>query len=796
MSRHRAQRGVNLAVNVWTIRSHGFPRLIGEIAVLAVVYAVAGRLALLLAIPPGYATAVWPAAGIALACLLLWGYRLWPGVLIGSFIVNVATSWDSSSIAATLESLAIAVSIGAGAALQALLGAYLIRRFVGYRNILTQEVDAVRMLLLGGPVSCIVNSLVGVTTLWVSGLLPASNYLFNWWTWWVGDSIGVLIFMPLVCAWTLRPARQWLYRQIALTVPMVSTFSIVVVLFFYVSAHEETRLRVEFERNTGELVAAFENNWAGLLAALDALRGFYAASDEVTPARFKIFVGDILRAHPELKALEWAPKVNAADRSGFERNAQSLGLAGFQIREQSPHGELVSASPRPDYFPVLFIEPRQGNESALGLDLGSEAARRKALIDALRTGRAAATAGIQLVQDEGIQGGMLMVAPVIRDAPDDADATRRARQQAGFVVAVARVGELAGASLGAAAAMGLRMRIVDITPPSSDQVLYVLPGQGKFGFGKAAMSRSLPLDMAGRKWSIEFQMPLDYLVAHRSWQAWGLLAGGLSITGLLGMLLLVLIARQVRVDELVAGKTAELRSADERFQHYAHELERSNRDLEQFAYVASHDLQAPLRSIVGFCQILQEEFQGKLGEDADKYLHFTVNSAAHMQSLIRDLLAFSRVGRDNTQIAPVDCGAVLERARESLQSAIRESGASISSGPLPVVSGSAVELGQLFLNLVGNAIKFHGERKPEVQISAWRDGDDWIFAVRDNGIGIQPEQRERIFEIFQRLHRTEEYEGTGIGLAICRKVVERHGGHIWVESEAGRGSTFFFSLRA
>ena len=778
------------------MQSHRFLQQIGGIAALAAAYAVAGRLALLLAIPPGYATAVWPAAGVALACVLLWGYRLWPGVLIGSFVVNVGTSWDSSSIAATLESLAIAVSIGAGAALQALLGAYLIRRFVGYRNILTQEVDAVRMLLLGGPVSCIVNSLVGVTTLWAAGLMPASNYLFNWWTWWVGDSIGVLIFMPLFCAWTLRPARQWLYRKIALTVPMVSTFSIVVVLFFYVSAHEEARLRMEFERNTGELVAAFENNWAVVLTALDALRGFHAVSEDVAPAQFKTFVEDMLQAHPELKALEWAPKVSAAERVGFERGAQSFGLGGFQIRERSPHGELVSATPRANYFPVLFIQPQQGNESALGLDLGSEAVRRKALTDALRTGRAVATAGIQLVQDTGVQAGMLVVAPVFRNALDYPDAQQRAGHHAGFVVAAVRVGELAGASLGPAAAMGLRMRIVDITNPSAGNVLYEPPGQGKFDAGKAAMSISLPLDMAGRKWAVEFKMPVDYLVAHRSWQAWSLLAGGLSITGLLGMLLLVLIARQVRVDELVAGKTAELRSADERFHRYAHELERSNRDLEQFAYVASHDLQAPLRSIVGFCQILQKEFQGKLGEDADTYLNFTINSATHMQTLIRDLLTFSRVGRDNMQFAPVDCGAVLERVKESLLLVIRESAASIESGPLPVVPGSAVELGQLFMNLIGNAIKFHGDRKPEVRISARRDGNDWIFAFRDNGIGIQPEQQERIFQIFQRLHRAEEYEGTGIGLAICRKVVERHGGRIWVESGPGHGSTFLFTLPA
>jgi signal transduction histidine kinase len=226
------------------------------------------------------------------------------------------------------------------------------------------------------------------------------------------------------------------------------------------------------------------------------------------------------------------------------------------------------------------------------------------------------------------------------------------------------------------------------------------------------------------------------------------------------------------------------------------DLARSNRELEQFAYVASHDLQVPLRSVVGFCQILQAQFDGRLGEDADQYLHFIVTGAVRMQALIRELLAFSRLGHGDAAFAPVDCAALLELTRETLQPAILESGATIDSTPLPVVQGSEGEIGRLFQNLIGNAIKFRGDRKPLIQVSAKRDGDRWLFAVRDNGIGIQPEQCERVFEIFQRLHRQDEYEGTGIGLAICRKVVERHGGRIWVESEAGSGSTFFFTLPA
>ncbi|HEX2012026.1 MAG TPA: MASE1 domain-containing protein, partial [Roseateles sp.] len=209
---------------------------------LAAAYAVIGRLGLLLAIPPGYATAAWPPSGIALAALLLWGSRLWPGVLLGSMLVNLLTSGDFGTAEAALSSGLGATSIGLGAALQAMAGAYLIRRLVGYSNFLTQEVDVVRVLALGGPVACVINATVGVTTLWLAGLIPASNYWFNWWTWWIGDSIGVLIFTPLVCIWTLRPARAWLRRQLAVTVPLAAMFAAVVVVFFITSAREYERV--------------------------------------------------------------------------------------------------------------------------------------------------------------------------------------------------------------------------------------------------------------------------------------------------------------------------------------------------------------------------------------------------------------------------------------------------------------------------------------------------------------------------------------------------------------------------
>ncbi|MHB8736910.1 MAG: sensor histidine kinase [Terriglobales bacterium] len=231
-------------------------------------------------------------------------------------------------------------------------------------------------------------------------------------------------------------------------------------------------------------------------------------------------------------------------------------------------------------------------------------------------------------------------------------------------------------------------------------------------------------------------------------------------------------------------------------QRTAEELRRSNRELEQFAYVASHDLREPLRKVRIYLQLLQERYRGRLDEKADRFIAYAVDSAGRMQALVNDLLAFARVGSRGNPARPTDSAAACDQALANLEPAIRESGAVVTRTALPLVRGDAGQLVQLFQNLLGNAVKFRAEKSPAVQVTAERRGSAWRFAVRDNGIGIDPQYRDRLFVLFQRLHSSREYPGTGIGLAICKKIVERHGGEIGVESEPGQGATFWFTLPA
>jgi len=247
------------------------------------------------------------------------------------------------------------------------------------------------------------------------------------------------------------------------------------------------------------------------------------------------------------------------------------------------------------------------------------------------------------------------------------------------------------------------------------------------------------------------------------------------------------------VGDLVAT-AIERKRAQTALQMTAEEVKRSNRDLEQFAYIASHDLQEPLRAVGGYVKLLQHRFPSNVDAKALEYINGAVEGATRMERLISDLLAYSRVGTRHGDLSPMNLDGVLDTALRNLHTLIMSTEAKVTRDALPTVAVDGTQIMQIFQNLIGNAIKFRSERPPEIHVGAQKQTGRWVFSVRDNGIGIEPQYFERIFQIFQRLHSRRHYPGTGIGLAICKKMVERHGGEIWVESEPGKGSTFFFTL--
>jgi signal transduction histidine kinase len=750
---------------------------IGPALLVGAGYFVTGKLALMLAIPPGYASAAWPPSGIALAGVLLGGWRVAPGIVLGSFLLNLETSFVPGS---PLVSYGVPVMIALGAAAQAALGAWLIRRRGYPPNVLTAGISVVPLLVLGGPVTCTLNATVAVGTLWLAGRMPDATVPYNWWTWWVGDSIGVLLFTPLVLVWAVRPWGPWLRRQVYVTAPLALLFAVVVTLFVFVSRREQASIEAGFQSLASDIHQALRVRLDNTLAVLTSVEGLYLGSEQVTADEFEAFGVRQLRNLEGATALAWSPRVTDAQRAAFELRGRGAGIEHFAVTEFAPDHSLRPAARRPWYAPVEALAPRAGNTVVLGFDVASEPVRLAAMEEARDTGQAVASGTIPLAHTG--ERGLLVVLPVyaLGAAIDTVDARRRNLK--GYAIAAFTLEGLFGGIARRAGASGLDVALSDLSELGAPAPLYgVAPAPRD-------LHREFAVSFAHRTWRLEIGLGEHAVIARRSWEAWVVLASGMMLAALLGVLLLAGVGHAAQIEKVVAERTDALRQT-------GGQLARSNRELEQYAYVTSHDLKAPLRTIASFAQLLSERHGAKLDGEAREFVGFIRSGAERMQELIDALLELSRVDARKLDPTPQSMRVAVDRACGALLADIESSGAHLRIGELPFVRGDLHMLSQLWQNLIANAIKFQRRgTAPDIRISASERPGEWVFSIRDNGIGIAPAHRDQVFLVFRRLHTADEYGGTGIGLAICKKVVQLHGGEIWVEPGDGPGATVRFTL--
>src|SRR5437764_1968556 len=429
-------------------------RWLVSMAATAAIYFAAGKLALLLAIPPGYATAVWPAAGLALGCILLFGNRAWPGVIIGSFLVNFWTLLDTATFGAIVKSVAVPAFIGGAAALQALAGAFLVRRFVGVRTALATEKEVARFSLVASA-SCLITSTVGVTTLWLAHVLSSADLLTNWVTWYVGDSIGTLIFAPLVLIWTFRTA-DW-RRKLSVTLPMAFTFAVAVVLFFQTNRWEQGRIKMEFEQRTQNLSQKLQSDFDGYLDVLRSIQNFFASSPAVSQGSFRSFVARDIADHPGIQSLSWDARVPRTKVSAFIEAARRDGLGTFQLTERDAQQKLLSAGQRDEYAVIRYIEPLFGNEKALGFDIACDAVRREAFEWARDKGRARATQQTARIHEKETTPGFVVYLPIYTNGLSHDTVEERQRRLEGYVGAVFRIADVIAQSLKVVDQNGLQL---------------------------------------------------------------------------------------------------------------------------------------------------------------------------------------------------------------------------------------------------------------------------------------------------------------------------------------------------
>jgi PAS domain S-box-containing protein len=554
------------------------PRTLVTVLVLIAAYAFAGRLSLLLAIPPGYATAIWPPSGLALAGLLMGGARVWPAIWLGSFLVNLWTAFETTTPMALLTSVAVPTSIGVGAVLQTLVAATLVHRVVGFPSALTQGREIGAFLVLGGPVSCLVGASVGVTTLVVSGRVPWEMFPIHWGTWWVGDTLGVLIVTPLVLSWLAEPRAIWRRRRLSVALPLLGALALAIVVFVYTSAQERERLKLLFGQQATTLAHTLQNRLDDSLEMLYALESFYAGAGELSPQAFHMFVQRLFTRHPGLQALSWDRRLPDALREAYEETARREGSPDFQITEQNTHGQLVRAARRPEYVVVSYIEPSAGNVQALGFDVASAPDRLDALQRARDTGQPRATGRLTLVQEPGRRFGLLVFMPVYGPGLPHATVEERRQNLHGYVTGVFWINDLIEAALHGLEREGLVLRIEDEAAPAGQRVLYDSAGRAQRGTNQTldeepgeeptGMRWDATVELAGRRWALQFTPTLAYLAARQSLQPWVVLAGGLVFTSLLGAFLLIVTGRATITEQLAAERAAQLEASqrqEERF---------------------------------------------------------------------------------------------------------------------------------------------------------------------------------------------------------------------------------------
>ncbi len=545
-----------------------FPDRLRKISGITIAYFLVGKLSILMAIPPGYSSPVWPAAGIALGGILLYGYSVWPGIFLGSFLVNAFTSMDTASAGAIIQSLTIPFLISTGASLQAMAGAFLINRFSRFPVNLERLHDIFKTIVLGGPVSCVVNATIGVVTLWAYSSIQAGDFIQNWRTWWIGDTIGVLIVIPIVSIWNIEMKHVNQRTRLWIIFPFLVAFALTIATFLIVRNDEWRHTRLIFEKQLTPVADSVVSNTNSNIDVLISIKGLFDASQKVERNEFHIFCQVHLSSHSDIQALEWIPRVKADQRVAFEEKTRKQGYSGFQIVQRQVKGKLEPALNRSEYFPVYYIEPLKGNERAFGFDLASNPKRLEALHSTIDRNLATATSRIKLVQESDGQNGILVFVPIYTKGMSLETIKKRREALQGFVVGVFRIGEMMKAAMKPFDFKGITYRLYDNTAPAGDRLLYASDLKGNYATGSRVefenkepvtkLGWQFHFEMAGRKWTLKFYARPEYLTNNRPWVSYAVITIGFLFTSLFGIFLLLVTGRREKTERMVNERTVEL----------------------------------------------------------------------------------------------------------------------------------------------------------------------------------------------------------------------------------------------
>ena len=513
--------------------SHSLKRSAGVIVVSFIIYLLLGGLGLSLSIPPGYASPIFPSAGFAVAIMLWSANRAWPGIWLGSLALNLGVAWSHGDL--TLAHALAAAGIASGSTLQAYAASWLVQRSVKDAwCLLEQDKSIFRSLFWSGPAACVISASIGVTVLYAAQIIPASAHFQSWLIWWAGDTLGVVVVMPLSLAVLYRHESLWRKRLITVTLPMLITLGVVTGAYFATAQWEKIKQEMRIQEYGGRVEQVLKQRFIAHQEALSALRRLIEVTPDMTYHQFEYFTAITLRDNPDIFALSFNPYVPALQRDAFEkRMAARSGDAGFEIRERDSQRQLVRAGKRSGYVVVGYIAPQQANRPAIGFDINSEPVRHNAIENAKRSASPSVTAPIQLVQENQERTGVLVLHPAyqLRQAPGEVASVVNLL---GFAVGVIKVDEMIAIATRSMTVDGLVFQIDDV---ASKQTIYrskeaIMPVDSRLVWQQQ-------LAMADRLWQIRVWPTPEYVEQHRPWTTWAIGATGLLLSALLQLLMLI-----------------------------------------------------------------------------------------------------------------------------------------------------------------------------------------------------------------------------------------------------------------
>lgn len=766
--------------------------VLSQIVCSGLAYAALGVLGLLLAVPPGYASPVFPAAGLAVALILNYGSRILPGIWLGSLTINLYVATQNSTL--TFTAVAVAAILACGATLQAWAAGTLLTRWTGTTwKLLESEKDIALFLLFAAPVACLVSASWGITTLYLAGIISGSNVLFSWWNWWIGDILGVLTFTPLTLTVLLRKSSPWKERLLVIALPMVVTLCVVAAIFVNVSRWEVKQQLQQIATSGTNIAQLLDRRMVAHQEALSALSRLIEVTPDMSFSQFEHFTRITLEENPDIFALSFNPYVLHQDRRQFEQRLSRLVPApgGYRITERDSARRLIPAGDRPMYVPVGYIAPLEKNLPALGFDINSDPHRHAAIKRSIRTAVPAVTAPIHLVQDQKKLNGVLLLNPAHEE---QGAAPRQQNKLIGFAVAVIKVDELVQIALHNQLPTGMIIRLSDPQAPPERRVLF----QSDHGEHQPIKPYTwqASLSMADRAWQLDVYPTADYLHKNRPWLAWGTGIAGLLFAALLQVVMLAMTGRAFAVQRLVDEQTIELSNSKQ-------ELELLNKSLLQRVDEAivelrlkdqvlivqgrqaamgemigniAHQWRQPLNALSMLLSNLQFAYEeNQLTAD---YLNESIATADRlikkMSTTINDFRNF--FSPDKTQV-PFSAHQQISQAVDLVDAAFKNNNITISvevESDL-MLFGYPNEYSQVLLNLLSNAKDaILDNRIPAgcIRIKLSEQDGKGIVTISDNGGGI-PEGI--ITKIFEPYFSTKKM-GTGIGLYMSKMIIERNMG--------------------